>query len=364
MRSTTLPAIAAAARTAPPDLLACWEPGDFLMERQGLGVLGAGVARTVLVPAGRRQAAEASRLAEAALAARAEARSPSLVVGAIPFGGEIPAHLAVPARVLRTWRGLSTLEPARPDAKPPGLGPTLRLPAANGSGGSGEPEPDPSRAAPPPLPIRWVAEPPAPAFAAAVTEALRHIDAGELEKVVLARSLLAPNPGLDLRALLAALRRSDPGCHLFAASAGEGSVFLGATPEPRLTTTSAVWHLATVIRGRLRSSAPGVMELAAALHPTPAVCGTPADRAAELIRRLEPQGRGLYAGLVGWMDGRGDGEWVLGLRCALVTPEELRLQAGGGIVAGSDPAAEVAETESKFLTLLDALQAIGAAAER
>jgi isochorismate synthase len=86
--------------------------------------------------------------------------------------------------------------------------------------------------------------------------------------------------------------------------------------------------------------------------------------AAALIARLEPASRGLYAGLVGWVDGRGDGEWAVSLRCALITPSTVRIQAGAGIVAESRPDLEVAETEVKFHTMVDALQACADTAGR
>ena len=94
---------------------------------------------------------------------------------------------------------------------------------------------------------------------------------------------------------------------------------------------------------------------AIALHPTPAVGGTPVDEAMQLIRELEPVDRDFYAGTVGWTDRQGDGEWYLSLRCGEVTGNQIRLFAGAGIVAESDPAAEAAETSAKFAALLNAL---------
>jgi isochorismate synthase len=134
--------------------------------------------------------------------------------------------------------------------------------------------------------------------------------------------------------------------------------------EPHLVATATVWHLATAVRGRLRPSAPSALALAAALHPTPAVCGTPADVASALIARLEPASRGLYSGLVGWVDGRGDGEWAVSLRCALITRARVRIHAGAGIVAESRPDLEVAETKLKFRTMVDALEACAETAGR
>jgi menaquinone-specific isochorismate synthase len=86
------------------------------------------------------------------------------------------------------------------------------------------------------------------------------------------------------------------------------------------------------------------------------VCGTPAETALELIRELEHMERGRYAGPVGWVDAQGNGEFGIALRCAEVAGERARLFAGCGIVAGSDPVAEVVETEVKFLPMRQALE--------
>jgi len=95
--------------------------------------------------------------------------------------------------------------------------------------------------------------------------------------------------------------------------------------------------------------------LAARLHPTPAVCGLPCARAAGLIRSLEPVERDFYAGAVGWCDRRGDGAWYVAIRCAELCGAQARLYAGAGIVLGSEPRAEAAETGAKFGALLAAL---------
>jgi menaquinone-specific isochorismate synthase len=118
-----------------------------------------------------------------------------------------------------------------------------------------------------------------------------------------------------------------------------------------------VMHLATDVAG---VAADGVssLGLAAALHPTAAVCGTPTERARALIRELEGMDRGRYAGPVGWIDSYGDGEWGIALRCAQIDAERLerlRLFAGCGVVAGSDPEAELAESAAKLVPMRDAL---------
>jgi menaquinone-specific isochorismate synthase len=104
------------------------------------------------------------------------------------------------------------------------------------------------------------------------------------------------------------------------------------------------------------------LALAASLHPTAAVCGTPTERAAALIRDLEGMDRGRYAGPVGWIDARGDGEFGIALRCAAVEDgphgpaTRLRLYAGCGIVAGSTADGEIAESEAKLDAVRRALQ--------
>jgi isochorismate synthase len=129
-------------------------------------------------------------------------------------------------------------------------------------------------------------------------------------------------------------------------------------PVPQATAT--MWHLGSRVAGTLKPDAPSALGLAALLHPTPAVGGNPRDAALALIRELEPD-RGLYAGAVGWTDDIGDGEWHVSLRCAQVAGNRLMLHAGAGIVAGSDPAAELAETAAKFRAMLRALDLDGEA---
>jgi isochorismate synthase len=423
------------------DLLASWRSGGFLMEREGAGIVAGGELRRIEVPAGLGQAARAASLADAALADLHV--DGAVIAAALPFAGDTPAHLLVPERVRITSIAPRELDLAARDGRraagggggrgedvvSPSVPSRTAVPATAGAGAHPAPHLTSARSGP----MRWRAHPPLAAYAEAVAEAISRIRDGRLEKVVLARSLVASNPGIEVRALLAELRRRDPGCHLFAAPAfasAEGGDFVGATPEtlirregdrvlslphagtaarspdpardrqaaeallrsaknrhehaavveavadslqphcaqlrvdpePHLAATATVWHLVTAVRGRLRPSAPGALSLAAALHPTPAVCGTPTAAAAELIAELEPGPRGLYAGLVGWVDSRGDGEWAVSLRCALVTRAEVRIHAGAGIVAESQPELEVAETEVKFRTLIDALEACPPAA--
>jgi menaquinone-specific isochorismate synthase len=135
---------------------------------------------------------------------------------------------------------------------------------------------------------------------------------------------------------------------------------LTVAPRPELLRLANVQHLATAISGRLAvrddGTTPSVLALADALHPTAAVCGTPTETAMELIRELEGMDRSRYAGPVGWVDGAGNGEWCIALRCAEVDGTRARLFAGGGIVADSDPAAELAEAQAKFRPMQSALE--------
>ncbi len=127
-------------------------------------------------------------------------------------------------------------------------------------------------------------------------------------------------------------------------------------PEPVLLSTANVWHLSTRFTGTLHEPAADALELVGALHPTPAVGGSPRDAALATIGELEPFDRGAYAGPVGWIDANGDGEWAIALRCAEIVGGRATLYAGAGIVAGSDPDGEVDETERKFRAFLDALR--------
>lgn len=131
---------------------------------------------------------------------------------------------------------------------------------------------------------------------------------------------------------------------------------LEVADEPQLSRTAALWHLSTPIRGTLRETSTTALDLALALHPTPAVGGVPTGAAIDLIADLEGD-RGFYAGAVGWCDARGDGRWVVAIRGAQLSADRRGALAcaGGGIVAESDPDEEVAETATKFRTILSAL---------
>jgi menaquinone-specific isochorismate synthase len=124
--------------------------------------------------------------------------------------------------------------------------------------------------------------------------------------------------------------------------------------EPSLRKLANVQHLQTVLRATLPESV-RLLDVLAQLHPTPAVGGSPRAAAVARIPQLENFPRGLYAGALGWVNARGGGEFFVGLRSALVDGNEARLFAGAGIVAGSSPENELAETELKFHAMEDAL---------
>lgn len=126
-------------------------------------------------------------------------------------------------------------------------------------------------------------------------------------------------------------------------------------PAPSLLSTPTLWHLATEITGTVADSRDSALSLACLLHPTPALCGTPYSSANNLIRELEPFDRGWFGGIVGWCDAKGDGEWVVAIRCGQVQSHCIELFAGAGIVSGSQPESEWRETGAKFNTMLRAL---------
>lgn len=254
----------------------------------------------------------------------------------------------------------------------------------------------------------------------AVVTAVERIHAGELDKVVLARDLIAHVEGeIDVRYLITKLAAAYPTCWTFVVQ----NLF-GATPEllvrrtgdvvmsrvlagtvrragsnatdtelanallksdkdlsehayavnsvaralaahctdlevpeqPQVLELSNVQHLATDVTGQLAIEAP-ILALVASLHPTAAVCGTPTERAKSVISELEGMDRRRYAGPVGWFDHHGDGEFGIALRCAEIDQEAhtIRSFAGCGIVAGSEPDMELAESVAKLAPIRDAL---------
>ncbi len=131
--------------------------------------------------------------------------------------------------------------------------------------------------------------------------------------------------------------------------------YVDAEPEPSILTLANVHHLGTLVEGVLSSPPASVLELVAALHPTPAVGGDPQDVAIRVIEELEGMDRGCYAGASGWVDGNGNGAFAVNVRVARIDGATATVYAGNGIVGDSDPEAELAETRSKFQAILGAL---------
>jgi salicylate biosynthesis isochorismate synthase/menaquinone-specific isochorismate synthase len=259
-------------------------------------------------------------------------------------------------------------------------------------------------------------------FEAAVAAATARIDAGEMDKVVLAREVVVgAGAAHDPAALFGAMREQFPACICFCCGTPEAAfigaspellvrrsgasvstvalagstrrssdpavddhlgeqllrsdkdrreqlivserivralrphaVWVEAAPEPEIVKVANIQHLATPVIAQLADPRSAI-ELAGMLHPTPAVGGEPWPAASRAIADLEGMDRGWYAGPVGWMDATEDGEFCVALRSALLRDREARLYAGVGVVAGSDPEAELAETEDKLEALLPLL---------
>ncbi len=261
------------------------------------------------------------------------------------------------------------------------------------------------------------------AWTAAVGTAAARLRAGEAEKVVLAREVIAHGDGVvSAGNVVRGLRTAYPSCFTYLITGADGTAFAGASPEllirrsgayalaqpmagsvargandaederlaqnlvashkdadehrvvaqfvvdalapfalqvsargPEVARFTNIQHLASTVEAHLREPSADALTLAAALHPTPAVGGWPRGRADVMIDELEVMERGWYAGAVGWIDGLGDGELAVALRCGLLWEDGARLYAGGGVLPDSDPARELEETELKFKALLTAL---------
>ncbi|HWG02386.1 MAG TPA: isochorismate synthase, partial [Trebonia sp.] len=379
-------------------------PAAFSWVRHGAGLVGWGEALRLTLPLGDDRFTAAGKWLRAAFDGadvRDEVRrrgSGPVAFGAFTFDDHSAGSVLVVPRVIlgrdgngAAWR---TTISRRGAAADPG-----------DSDGDGAADPVPLRS---PAGITWRdgSLPPAQ-WERAVAAAVGRITRGDLRKVVLARDLYATaEDAIDQRVLLGRLAARYPDCYTFACDGLLGAtpellisragrevralVLAGTTPRgatsaedernaaallasakdneehayavtsmreslaplcahldtaarPELVRLPNLLHLGTPMRGKL-SGDPSALELAAAVHPTAAVGGTPTAPAVELIRELEQMDRARYAGPVGWMDAGGDGEWCIALRCAQVDGNTVRLFAGGGIVAGSVPAAELAET--------------------
>lgn len=131
--------------------------------------------------------------------------------------------------------------------------------------------------------------------------------------------------------------------------------YLNVPSIPSIIETDTMMHLSTQIKGNLHDPEICALSVALALHPTPAVCGAPPEQAYDAIKTIESFSRRYFTGMVGWMDDHGDGEWAVTIRCGEARGRCLRLYAGAGVVAGSSPAKELAETSAKLRTMLKAL---------
>jgi menaquinone-specific isochorismate synthase len=369
------------------DVLAHFAPDGFAWLHDGTAIVTAGVAARVAVD----DVAAVLAAVPVGGAVGVPGTGP-LAVGALPFDPARAAtvELAVPARTLVATSGrtfvtrIAATTPGAPSSAPP----TRFVVEATRS------------------PDEW---------RAMVERALAHISTHDVEKVVLAREVLVEGDApFDVGAIVRRLVGQQPGSFVYATDG-----FVGASPEllvrrtgggvesrpmagtavadgdadtlralaesvkdqrehrfvvdaiadalapvcrtleigpvPDVAVFGHVAHLATRCRGRLREPAPTALDLARLLHPTPAVGGTPTARAVELVHELEGFDRGRYAGPVGWVDAGGDGEWAIALRGAELDGARARLVAGAGIVAGSDPDAEWAETQAKLEPMLRAL---------
>ncbi|MGF1664348.1 MAG: isochorismate synthase MenF [Kineosporiaceae bacterium] len=396
----------------PPDLLAMPpHPGALAWVRRGEGLVGWGEALRVDTTGADRFAQAGAEWRRVVAAAEVEddvrSRGSGLVAfGSFAFADDSPSggSLVVPATVVgrhgdRAW--LTTIDAAAPA---PQLAPAPGAVPRREPGGVTLTEGALS----------------SDAWRRAVAATVRRISAGEADKVVLARDLLARSPEpLDDRVLLSRLARRYPTTWTFAVDG-----LVGATPEllartergrvasrvlagtirrsgddaadlalaaslarsgkdlaehlyavrsvaealrplcsvmdvpdrPYVLHLANVMHLATDVTGVLRGTATS-LGIAAALHPSAAVCGTPTKVAAQVIAETEGMDRGRYAGPVGWLDATGDGEWGIALRCGQLAPgrREVRLLAGCGIVEGSDPDAELAESTAKLVPMREAL---------
>lgn len=333
-----------------------------------------------------------------------------VALGAIPFLADDAPHLIVPALVVgraddgATWVTTIGTE-AAPPPDPTTLSPTDLV-------GADDPGPGPSQ-----FEVRSARSP--DEWCQAVAEATRRIAAGGLDKVVLAREIeVTADADFDVPAIVRRLLAGFPGCYVYSidgflgaspellvgreddevrsqpmagtaprkgdAQADADAVaglmasasyrhehqvtidavydalvpfcsFLDFEAEPSVVTLPNVTHLATTVSGRLSSPPASVLELVAALHPTPAVCGRPRAAALATIDELEGFDRGPYAGAVGWVGRHGDGSWAVAIRSAVVRGREARVFGGNGIVAQSDPATELIETRAKLQALLSVL---------
>jgi isochorismate synthase len=399
------------ARTRPldadVDLVAFAGADGLVFEKGRAGLAGRGRALAIDWPAG--DPAGAARDAATALAAIGSDDAVGVpgtgpvAFGALPFAPGAASVLVVPEVVVgRAEDGTRWVTEIGPD--PGGAFPDLVGPRHEG--------PDPLRY------TVEAALPPA-AWCDLVERATKVMAGGAFTKVVLARQVdVTADRPLDRQAVLERLRAAYPGCHILgvdgfvcaspellvsvggdvvrshpmAGTAPRGGdpatdqrlalSLLGSTKdrqehqitidmvhdtllgwcsyvdyeaEPSVVAVANVQHLATLVEGRLSRPTPSVLELVAALHPTPAVAGWPRDDAVAWIAEHEGIDRARYAGTAGWVDAAGNGTWAVSVRSAEIDGHRARVFAGNGIVADSDPPTELAETRAKLQALLSAV---------
>lgn len=381
----------------PAALLDAYAPGETtLISSPGGATLAHGEGMRVPPAAGRDQLRSLAVRAQETLSEAVHEGLPPVLVGALPFHPSVAPHLVVPRHVtngppLRAWPGesvasvLEDLPSRHPVPEPREFANRVARAVSMLRAGDGLDKVVLARA----LELRG-AEPDIPALLSrlAAADPSVHVFAIDLPTTSDApRTLVGASPETLLRRMgdtveslpLAgsARRAADPvedarrGAALLCSAKDreEHAVVTRAiadalTPlcsaldipdSPELVRTRAMWHLATRIRGRLADRSITSLDLATALHPTPAVCGTPRERARQAITELEPIDRGYYAGAVGWQEITGDGEWIVAIRCGEIEGDTVRLWAGAGLVQGSDPDGELAETTAKFGTLLSAI---------
>jgi menaquinone-specific isochorismate synthase len=390
------------------DLLAFAGRDGVLFERGRAGLAGRGCAARLPWPGGDpASAAESVAAPLAGVEADDEVGLPgcgAVAFGALPFAPGAPSELVVPAvvagRAEDGTRWVTTIGTS--DDDPTGL------PLA----GVGEPPPPVHR-------FTVSAQRDPEDWCALVERATKAMAEGAFHKVVLARQIdVSADRPIDRLSVLERLRSTYPGCHIvsvdgFVAASPEllvsvtgdivrshpmaGTAPRGGDPttdqrlaasllastkdrqehqitidmvhdtllpwcsyldyeaEPSVVAVANVQHLATLVEGRLSQPAPSVLELVAALHPTPAVAGWPRDQAVAWIAEHEGFDRRRYAGTAGWVDAAGNGTWAVSVRCAEIEGPQARVWAGNGIVPDSDPPTELAETRDKLQALLSAI---------
>ncbi|MCW7539438.1 isochorismate synthase [Aquabacterium sp. A7-Y] len=392
---TALPSDPAPLELRPLDLIARWRERCSLFVSPRQSVLAHGMRAAL--PHCEAEALPA-RVQSLLQGAQAEGVVRPMVIGAVPYRLDRPAHLFMPGSCLLGA----------------GASPSALVPAGPLSQAAAE------------LAV-LSQQPPARSYTTNVTRALDAMAQGELQKVVLSRSVsVRARP--DMPSLLRRLAERNAHGYTFALDLPAGSLepprtLVGASPElllsrvgrwlstnplagsiprsvdpaedrrraegllhsekdlrehavvaevvaealrplcrrlhvpraPSVIATPTMWHLSTRITGELADTQLSSLALALKLHPTPAVCGHPLNAARDFIERHEGFDRGFFTGMVGWCDAWGDGEWAIALRCAELQGDTATLYAGAGIVTGSVPEHELQETDAKMRTLLNAL---------